>query len=168
MTEETHRYDISDKAWELVAPHLPGQREQWGGIAEDNRKFVNAVFWILRSGLPWRNLPPEYGKWGSVYQRFNRWRVKGIWEKLLELLIDEPEFEWLMVDKRCVGSPGSAEERKGAGRDGGKDSGLKYIWPWMRMVCRSESLLHKLPRRIASIPTAVDGVDSHLGSRVGD
>jgi len=77
MTADYHRHDISDKAWELLKPHLPGQSGQWGGIAEDNRRFINAVFWILRAGAPWRDLPPDYGKWGTVHQRFRRWRDSG-------------------------------------------------------------------------------------------
>ena len=56
-----HRHDISDEAWELIKPHMLGQRGQWGGIAEDNRRFINAVIWILRTGAPWRDLPAEYG-----------------------------------------------------------------------------------------------------------
>ena len=74
MDASYHRHDISDAAWELIAPYLPGQRGQWGGIAEDNRRFINAVFWVLRTGAPWRDLPPDYGKWGTVHQRFIRWR----------------------------------------------------------------------------------------------
>ena len=96
MEASYHRHDISDKVWSLLKPHLPGQRGQWGGIAQDNRRFINAVFWVLRTGAPWRDLPPDYGKWGSVHQRFIRWRRKGVWEKLLEILIDEPDYEWLM------------------------------------------------------------------------
>ena len=69
-----------------------------GRCRKDNRLFINAVFRILRTGAPWRDLPPEYGKWGTVHQRFIRWRGKRIWEKLLEILIDEPDFEWLMID----------------------------------------------------------------------
>ena len=90
MEKSQHRHDISDKAWAILEPMLPGQRGQWGGIAEDNRRFINGVFWILRTGAPWRDLPPDYGKWGSVHQRFRRWRDKGIWEKILEALIDDP------------------------------------------------------------------------------
>ena len=93
-----HRHDISDKVWELLKPLLPGQRGQWGGIAKDNRNFINAVFWILRTGDPWRDLPSSYGKWGTVHQRFRRWRNAGIWEKILEVLINEPDYEWLMID----------------------------------------------------------------------
>ena len=87
MTNPQRRHDISDAAWALLEPHLPGQSGQWGGVAKDNRLFINAVFWILRTGAPWRDLPPEYGKWGTVHQRFIRWRDKRIWEKLLEILI---------------------------------------------------------------------------------
>ena len=54
--ENTHRHDISDREWTLLEPHLPGQRGQWGGIAKNNRLFINAVFWILRTGAPWRDL----------------------------------------------------------------------------------------------------------------
>ena len=63
MTNPQRRHDISDAAWALLEPHLPGQSGQWGGVAKDNRLFINAVFWILRTGAPWRDLPPEYGKW---------------------------------------------------------------------------------------------------------
>ena len=73
MTNLQRRHDISDAAWALLEPHLPGQSGQWGGVAKDNRLFINAVFWILRTGAPWRDLPPEYGKWGTVHQRFLRW-----------------------------------------------------------------------------------------------
>ena len=80
MEASYHRHDINDKEWALLELHLPGQRGQWGGIAQDNRRFINAVFWVSRTGAPWRDLPPDYGKWGSVHQRFIRWRRKGVWE----------------------------------------------------------------------------------------
>ena len=63
-----HRHDISDKMWEVIAPHLPGRKGQWGGIAHDNRLFINAVFWILRTGSPWRDLPPDYGGWSNTHR----------------------------------------------------------------------------------------------------
>ena len=52
----------------------------------------------MRTGAPWRDLPPEYGKWNTVYRRFNRWKKSGVWEKILEKLIDDPDYEWLMID----------------------------------------------------------------------
>ena len=69
MEASYHRHDISDEVWALLEPHLPGQRGQWGGIAQDNWRFINAVFWVLRTGAPWRDLPPDCGKWGTVHQQ---------------------------------------------------------------------------------------------------
>lgn len=98
LEADYHRHDISDKIWELLKPHLPGQRGQWGGIAKDNRRFINAVFFVLRTGSAWRDLPPDYGKWGTVHQRFMRWQRKGTWKKILDILIDKPEYQFLMID----------------------------------------------------------------------
>ena len=149
MQNPQRRHDISDEAWALIEPHLPGQRGQWGGIAKDNRLFINAVFWILRTGAPWRDLPPEYGKWGTVHQRFIRWRDKRIWE----ILINEPGFEWLVVDAtHCKAHPHAAGARggsQGMGRTKGSST-AKFIWPWMRMVCQSESLPLLVPQLIAA------------------
>ena len=61
MDNKQQRHDISDKVWELLEPHLTGQPGQWGGIANDNRQFINGVFWILRTGAPWRDLPMGNG-----------------------------------------------------------------------------------------------------------
>ena len=89
-----HRHDISDRVWKLLESHLPGRKGVWGGKARDNRLFINAIFWILRTGAPWRDLPPDYGDWKNTHRRFCRWRDKGIWEALLEKLVIEPDFEW--------------------------------------------------------------------------
>ena len=154
MEASYHRHDISDEVWTLLAPHLPGQPGQWGGIANDNRKFINAVFWVLRTGAPWRDLPPDYGKWGSVHQRFRRWRDARRWEKLLEVLINEPDYEWLMIDATHIKVHHHATGAVGGNQDMGHTKGgstARYIWPWMRMVCRSECLLHQVPLRIANM-----------------
>jgi transposase len=96
------RHDITDMVWSILEPHLPGKKGDWGGIAADNRLFINAVFGILRTGAPWRDLPPDYGDWKNTHRRFSRWRDKGIWEKLLELLIDDVDYEWLMIDSTHI------------------------------------------------------------------
>lgn len=84
MPETLHRHDLSDRHWELLEPLLPGRAGVWGGVAQDNRQFINAVFWILRTGAPWRDLPTAYGGWKNTHRRFCRWRDQGIWESLLE------------------------------------------------------------------------------------
>jgi transposase len=154
VKEAYRRHDISDNVWELLCPLLPGQPGQWGGIADDNRQFLNGVFWILRTGAPWRDMPPGYGNWNSVAKRFRRWCINGIWERLLEILIDEPDFEWLMIDA----SHSKVHQHATGAVGGNQDMGLtkggsipRYIWPWMRMVTQSEYLLQQVPRRIASL-----------------
>jgi transposase len=151
MENMQQRHDITDDVWKLLKPLLPGQEGQWGGIAKDNRKFINGVFWILRTGAPWRDLPNCYGKWGSVHQRFRRWRDKHIWESILEKLIGNPNFEWLMIDASHVKAHLSAMGARGGNQDIGRTKGgsiPKYILPWMRMVCQSELLLQQVPSMI--------------------
>ena len=59
MDKPQPQYHISDITWRRIQPHLPGQKGQWGGIARDNRLFIDAVLWVLRTGAPWRKLPDE-------------------------------------------------------------------------------------------------------------
>lgn len=146
------RHDLSNKTWALLEPHLPGRAGVWGKVAKDNRTFINAVFWILRTGAPWRDLPGDYGDWKNTHRRFCRWRDKGIWEKILEELVDVPDYEWLMIDASHIKVHPHAAGAKGGNQDMSRTKGgltPSCIWPWMRMVCRSESLLRKVPQQIA-------------------
>ena len=149
----THRrHDISDEIWRKLAPLLPGQHGQRGRVANDNREFLNAVFWILRTGAPWRDLPPDYGNWNSVAKRFRRWVVNGVWEKLLEILIDDKDYEWLIIDASHVKVHPHACGAVGGNQDMGRTKGgspQRYIWPWMRMVVSSEYLLQRVPQMTA-------------------
>lgn len=146
------RHDISDNVWSLLEPHLPGREGAWGGRAKDNRQFINAVFWILRTGAPWRDLPGDYGDWKNTHRRFCRWRDKGVWEALLEQLVADPDFEWLMIDASHIKVHPHATGARGGNQEMGSTKGgstRSFIWPWMRMVCRSEYLLHQVPLQIA-------------------
>ena len=153
MPESAHRrHDISDSTWEKLKPHLRGSSGSVGRPASDNRLFLNAVFWILRTGAPWRDLPPDLGGWKNTQRRFCRWRDRGVWEKLLNTLIDDPDYEWLMIDaSHCKVHPHAAGA-VGGNQEMSRTKGgstPKYIWPWMRMVCRLESLLLKVPVQIS-------------------
>ena len=88
-----------------LAPLIPGCKGKTGRLAQDNRRFSNAVFWILRLGSPWRGLPPDYGDGENTHCHFYRWQDRGVRAMLLEALIEEPDFEWLMLDASGVGSP---------------------------------------------------------------
>ena len=133
------RHDISGQVWEILEPLLPGGKGKTGRPAQDNRLFLNAVFWILRTGAPWRDLPPDYGDWKNTHRRFCRWRDRGVWAKLLDAMIDDPDFEWLMIDASYIKThPHSAGARGGnqaiARTKGG--STPSCTWRWMPTECR--------------------------------
>ena len=154
MAGEQHRHDISDRAWEKIRPYTIGEKGTRGGNARDTRQFINGVFWILRTGAPWRDLPETYGNWKNVHRRFCRWRDKGIWEKILEALVDDTDFEWLMIDASHVKVHPDAAGAQGGNQAMGRTKGgstPRYIWPWMRMVCRCDSLSLLVPQRIAQL-----------------
>ena len=96
------RLILSDEQWERVAPHLPGKVGDPGRPAADNRAFLEAVLWIARVGAPWRDLPETFGKWNSVFQRFRRWAVKGVFERVFRLLSGDPDFEYALIDGTIV------------------------------------------------------------------
>ncbi len=153
MKTPTHRrHDISDKIWDQNKGHLPGKKGHVGRPAKDNRTFINAVIWVLRTGAPWRDLPSDYGSWNSVQRRFCRWRDRGVWESLLEIVIDSPDFEWLMIDGSHIKTHPHAAGAVGGNQDMSVTKGgsiPRYIWPWMRLVIQSESLLQRVPLQIA-------------------
>lgn len=95
------RYEISDEDYARIEPLLSGKPGTPGRNADDNRTFINAVFWIARTGAPWEDLPERYGKPNTVYQRFNRWAKKGRWQAIFEAL-QEPDLEWIMLDTSVV------------------------------------------------------------------
>ena len=76
------RFVVDDTAWEKVAPLLPGKPTDPGATGKDNRLFLEAVLWRVRTGVPWRDLPGAFGKWNSVFQRFRRWMKGGVFEHL--------------------------------------------------------------------------------------
>ena len=73
------RFDLSDDEWALLEPLMPKSRKS--GRADD-RKIMNAIFYVLRTGMPWRDLPERYGPYTTAYNRFNRWSRRGIWKKI--------------------------------------------------------------------------------------
>jgi putative transposase len=84
-----NRMGLSDAQWARVRGLVPGKETDRGVTGRDNRLFVDAVLWIVRTGAPWRDLPPELGNWNSVFRRFSRWSQAGVWESLFKALADQ-------------------------------------------------------------------------------
>lgn len=96
------QYELSNEQWDKIKDALPGQKHHAGRTADDNRLFVEGVYWIGRNGGRWRALPQEYGKWYSVHKRFLRWADKGIWQMVFNTLAVDADTEWLMLDSTII------------------------------------------------------------------
>jgi putative transposase len=107
------RLILRDDQWERMAPHLPGKVGDPGRSAADNRLFVEAVLWLVRTGSPWRDLPKTFGNWNSVFVRFSRWSKDGVWDRLFMEMADDPDFEYVMVDSTIVRAHQHAAGKKG-------------------------------------------------------
>lgn len=76
------RHKLTDEQWHKIKDYLLGKDGHAGRRASNNRLFIDAIIWAARTGAPWRDLPPEFGKWSSVHKRFTRWSKKGVWQMI--------------------------------------------------------------------------------------
>jgi putative transposase len=100
------RHELTDEEWDLIRDRLPGKASDPGPTA-DNRLFVNAVLFVARTGVPWRDLPERFGKWNSVWRRFDRWCGADVWPGLAAVLGD-PDLAELHLDSTSVKAQHSA------------------------------------------------------------
>ena len=77
------RHELTDEQWGRLRPLLPPEKPGIGRPNLDHRVVLNGILWRLKTGAPWRDLPERYGSWRTVYSRFRRWRLAGVWGKIL-------------------------------------------------------------------------------------
>ena len=94
------RYDLTDFEWSIIEPLLPMDRR--GPKPRKNRQIINGMFYVLRAGSPWRDLPERYGPYTTVYNRFNRWRKAGIWDRLMDAIVKAHGGKVQMIDSSIV------------------------------------------------------------------
>ncbi|MEM8739841.1 MAG: transposase [Planctomycetota bacterium] len=82
------RHELTDEQWQRIKDHLPGKAGDPGRTAADNRRFVDAVVDQLKTGIAWEDLPARFGKPNSVWKRFDRGCVKGVWARVARALGD--------------------------------------------------------------------------------
>jgi transposase len=127
------RHELTDAEWKRLAPLLPPERPKTGRPNKSHRRIVNAIVWKLRTGAPWRDLPERYGPWESVYTRFRRWRLAGVWERALGAIQAEGDaagkLDWslhfmdgtvIRAHQHAAGAKGGTPRRRpwGAARAG--------------------------------------------------
>ena len=93
---------LTDAQWAKMEPRCLGKPGDPGRSGKNNRLFVEAVLWIVRTGSPWRDLPPLFGHWNSVFTRFRDWVRAEVWQRLFDAVSDEPDLEYAMVDATIV------------------------------------------------------------------
>ena len=102
--------DLTDAEFARLEPLLPPHPAKGRPWVWSLRDYVNAIFYVLRSGCAWRMLPHEYPPWQSVYSRFRLWKRKGVWKKVLEALVAharecdgrDPETSALIIDSQSA------------------------------------------------------------------
>jgi len=106
---------MSDEEWEFFEPFLIERGPKCGRPPSDHRLVLDGVFWIGRTGAPWRDLPEFFGKWGSVYRQFRRWTLSGVWDVLLQALNEtgEGQDSVQMIDSTVVRAHQHAAGAKG-------------------------------------------------------
>ncbi len=100
------RHELTDAQWEQVKDLLPGKATDPGRTAADNRLFVNAVLYVLKTGIPWADLPPRFGKPNTLWKRYDRWCAAGVWERAGQALGEDLSKDL----SKDLGEAGDAEE----------------------------------------------------------
>ena len=119
------RHELTDAEWERLAPLLPPEKPTTGKPTKAHRPRVNAILWKLGTGAPWRDLPERYGPWESVYTRFRRWRLAGVWDQVLATVQTqgdaEGKLDWsvqfldgtvIRAHQHAAGAKGGTRKRK--------------------------------------------------------
>jgi transposase len=122
------RHELSDAEWERLAPLLPPEQPKVGRPNKAHRSVVNGILWKLRTGAPWRDLPERYGPWATVHTRFRRWRLAGVWDRVLAAVQREADaagkLDWsvhyldgtvIRAHQHAAGAKGGTRRRKPSG-----------------------------------------------------
>ncbi len=108
------RYVLTDARWARMEPHCLGKPTDPGRSGSDNRRFLEAVLWIARTGSPWRDRPTMFGNWSTAFRRYSDWRKADVFKRLFDVCSDQPDMDYAMVDATIV-----KVHRHGQGARGG-------------------------------------------------
>ena len=116
------RFDLTDGEWALIEPLLPPHGR--GAVRVDDRRIVDAIIWVLRTGSPWRDLPERYGPYTTAYNRFNRWAKAGVWVRVFEQLAARSPRSMRFIESTIV----RAHQHAAGGEKGGASCQGPFSW----------------------------------------
>ncbi len=114
------RHELSESDWARLEPQLPPRRA--GRPRRGDRRIVNGILWKLATGAPWRDVPERYGPWQTVYTRFRRWTLAGVWDRLFAAVqrqadaAGQPDWTVHFVDATVIRAHQHAAGAKGGTR----------------------------------------------------
>nr|WP_235035207.1 IS5 family transposase [Roseomonas sp. 18066] len=115
------RFDLTESEWSIIAPLLPNKPR--GVPRVDDRRVLNGIFYILRTGSPWRDLPERYGPYTTVYNRYNRWARAGVWLRIFEMLAASSPQSLQLIDSSIV----RAHQHAAGGQKGARITPLAVL-----------------------------------------
>ena len=116
------KYRIEQEKWKKIYEFLYTKKGIHTSAEEAIRRFVEAIWYMARSGIQWHLLPSYYGSWRNIHKRFKRWQKAGIWKEIMDNFVDA-DMEWVMMDSTIVRAHSSCtgfyQEREALGRSKG-------------------------------------------------
>ena len=163
---------LTDAQWAKMEPHCLGKPTDPGRSGSDNRRFIEAVLWIVRTGSPRRDLPTFFGNWNTVFKRYRDWVKADVFIRLFDACSEQPDMEYAMIDATIV-----KVHRHGQGAKGGRTTirasgnslrmAMIASMPLISGICRSIRVMSGWCRRncsIASRPVEACATSSMSGS----
>lgn len=135
------RHALTDEQWELVKPLIPAKDAKTGRPARDPRLMLDAAFWILATGAPWRDLPERFGPHSTAHRYFSEWRKAGVFDRIVDALQvkldDKGYIDWQLW---CVDGASVRATRAAAGAGKKVSSGIPTNPKITRWVAREAGL----------------------------
>ena len=152
--EKCYSTDLSDAQWECLQLHVPAPNERGRPRTHGTREVLNAIFYVLNSGCPWRLLPRDFPPWESVYWWFGRWRIDGTFERLNAALRERPRSR---LGRNPLPSAGIADSQRTkttgvGGQQRGYDDNKKVRGRKRHLLVDTEGLVLKAKGHSAKIP----------------
>ena len=89
---------LTNRQWKLIEPLLTGTTKTRGRTGSDNRNTLEGILYVMRTGVPWRDLPDTFGNWNTVHRRFRRWEQYGVFNRIFEITNGKLDLRAVMVD----------------------------------------------------------------------